>query len=91
MDTSSLIIDQTQLKVKISEVIENSVNIMEKGTKNIFVELNKMREEYSSLINKCKNIIIQFSTPVRKKASVLTSSMTTQDPPLWREKTQLYP
>ncbi len=54
MDTSSFIVDQTGLKTKISEVIETSVNIMEKGTKNIFVELNKMREEYSNLINKCK-------------------------------------
>ena len=54
MDTSSFIVDQTGLKTKISEVIETSVNIMEKGTKSIFVELNKMREEYSNLINKCK-------------------------------------
>lgn len=58
MDNSSVIIDQTQLKVKIAEVIEGSVNIMEKGTKNIFVELNKMREEYTSLINKCRNTFI---------------------------------
>ena len=53
MDTSSIMIDQTQLKLKIGEVIEGSVNIMERGTKNIFLELNRMREEYSTIISKC--------------------------------------
>ena len=56
MDNSSVLLDNTQFRVKIGEVIEGSVNIMEKGTSNIFRELNRMREEYSSVINKCKLI-----------------------------------
>jgi hypothetical protein len=54
MDNSSVLLDNTQFRLKIGEVIEGSVNIMEKGTSNIFRELNRMREEYSSVINKCK-------------------------------------
>jgi hypothetical protein len=54
MDSSSVLIDNTQIRMRIGEVIENSVNIIEKGTVNIFKELNKMRDEYSGIINKCK-------------------------------------
>lgn len=58
MDNSSVLIDNMQFKNKIGEVIESSVNLIEKGTLTIFKELNKMREDYSSLINKCKFIIL---------------------------------
>jgi hypothetical protein len=58
MDISSLINDNGQLKFKIGEVIESSLNIIDLGTKNIFKELSKMREEYTCLINKCKLLFL---------------------------------
>lgn len=64
MDSSSVLLDNTNLRMKIGEVIEGSVNIMEKGTSNIFRELNRMREEYSSVINKCNLLfLLFFSSP----------------------------
>lgn len=60
MDSSSVLLDNTNLRMKIGEVIEGSVNIMEKGTCNIFRELNRMREEYSSVINKCNLLFLLF-------------------------------
>jgi hypothetical protein len=53
MDTSGAIIDSGHLKLKIGEVIESSLNIIETGTKNIQKELSKIRDDYSGLINKC--------------------------------------
>lgn len=54
MDNSSILVDNTQFKIKIAEVIDNSINIMEKGTTTLNKEINKIREEYAGLINKCK-------------------------------------
>lgn len=58
MDNSSVLVDNSQFRLKIGEVIETSVGIIERGTLNVFKELNKMREEYSGMINKC--IVIRF-------------------------------
>jgi len=38
----------------INQVLENSVNIVEAGTQNILALLNKMRNDYLLMINKCK-------------------------------------
>lgn len=85
MDNSSLLIDNSQFKCKIREVIDSSVTVMEKGTINIFREINKMREEYTGLINKCNFYmpiliykILQLWISVKKKTSILIFLMRIQ-------------
>ena len=57
IDNSNILADQSQFKFRLGEVIENSVNLLEKSTFSIFRELNRMREEYSGVINKCNKFI----------------------------------
>jgi hypothetical protein len=59
MDNSSIMNDNSQLKIKIVELIEDSRKMVEKRTFNIHKEVNKMREECEGIISKCK---IEFLT-----------------------------
>ena len=53
MENNSVVAESNRFRIKIGEVIQGSVDILEKGTINIFKELNRMRDEYSTVINKC--------------------------------------
>jgi hypothetical protein len=46
-------IQNEKLKIKINDVLEGTTDIVEKATQTIFNELNRMREQYSEVVNKC--------------------------------------
>ncbi len=51
---SNVLVENFNFRGRVGDVLETSINIVDMGTKNIFKELNKMRENYTVMINKCK-------------------------------------
>lgn len=54
MDNSCLVLDGSSFKLRISEIIENSMYMIDKRASNIYSELEHLKNEYSGFVNKCK-------------------------------------
>jgi hypothetical protein len=62
MENSS-ISDNVLLRSKVSEIIENSINLFEKKSKLIYKEIDNLRKEYLDQLHKLNEFIYKNKTP----------------------------